>query len=369
MTVSAGIRRVIGARATMSVAATAMVCAVAAGAYVLADPPRPTRTYCAMMPDAVGLYVGNRVTIRGIRVGDVTRIDPDGERVRVEFTVDAAERIGADAGATTVSRGVVADRELAVIDDGRSAATLEPNRCLTKTLTPKSISRSMQALARLADEILAPGADEQALHRFVAAVDASVAGTGPRMNDLTRRLASALRTPDSALVHLAGVLDSLAAVSAPIAEHWGDIEAMLTRLADVLDQVDSELFTETVSIIDGFRRVLPMINDITTMFGGPILTVLNATVPLTHFIGANVAVLSRILAMIPPLLDAFRSVVDPRTDQPGLQYRPPRAAVPSADAGALCAAVNAVAAGRCHGADGGLADIDLTQLVLGMVAR
>ncbi|MFF0491888.1 MlaD family protein [Nocardia sp. NPDC004068] len=360
-------RRLLASRGFMSAVGALALCAVTAAGYLVVEPPRPAHAYCALMPDAIGLYPGNHVTMRGITVGQVTGVAPQGDKVRVDFTVDTRYPVGEDAAATTVARTVVADRELAVLQE--DWPTTPRDGCVTKTLTPKSISETFDALTRLAEQVVGPdGTAAPPLGRAVAGLDNATAGTGQQINDLIRRLGVALDSPDAALGHLAGVVDSLSRLSEAVAAHWGDIKSMLTRLAQVLDQVNNELFTETVVIIDGFRRVLPMINDITTMFGSAILTLLDATVPLTRFIGANIRVIGDILAMIPPLLDALRTVFDPNSGQPGVTYRPRRVALPAPDANAVCGAVNAVAPGRCTGTENGMADVDLVTLVLGTVS-
>ena len=43
--------------------------------------------YCAMMPDSVGLYVGNPVTQMGFKIGEVSAITPALRNVRVDFKV------------------------------------------------------------------------------------------------------------------------------------------------------------------------------------------------------------------------------------------------------------------------------------------
>ncbi|MGV9482598.1 hypothetical protein [Gordonia aichiensis] len=149
----------------------------------------------------------------------------------------------------------------------------------TKTLTPKSITETLDAMADLSAEI---AGDEQSddLARAIGALNDATAGTGPQLNEIVRRLGSALHSPDAAIGHLAGLVDALASLSEAIATHWGDIKSMLQRMGPVLDQVNNELFTETVIIIDGFQRLLPMLNDITTLFGDPILDVLDSSIPL-----------------------------------------------------------------------------------------
>ncbi|MGW4352883.1 MlaD family protein [Nocardia sp. NPDC004582] len=303
------LHRVLGSRALMSVLGVLAVCVAVAVTYVVAfDPLRKTDAYCALMPDGIGLYPGNHVTMRGITVGTVTAVAPQGTKVRVDFTVDATHPVPADAAATTVSDTVVADRDLAVLSGGQATERWDRGQCLTRTLTPKSITQTLDAMAQLSSEVLGRDQDDT-LGRAVAALDSATAGTGPQLNEIIRKLGSALHSPDAAIGHLAGLIDALSALSEAIANHWGDIKSMLTRMGPVLDQVNNELFTETVVIIDGFRRVLPLFNDVTTLFGDPIFEALDASIPLLRFIGAHVGTLREIVTKTPILTSAVTSAV------------------------------------------------------------
>ncbi|MBF6175943.1 MlaD family protein [Nocardia blacklockiae] len=364
---SARLRAVAGSRTTMSVVGALVLVLLAALGYVVAaDPLRRTVSYCAIMADGIGLYAGNHVTMRGITVGTVTSVRPENDRVRVDFSVDAEHPVLADASATTVSRNITTDRDLAVLHSGTVRDTWDPARCLTKTLTPKSLTETLRAVAELSRQLLGPAAgSDDAIGRLVTQLNAATSGTGPQLNAIVGKLGAALDHPDAAIGHLAGVVDSLAALAESVAAHWDSIDAMVLRLETVLHQVNDELFSETVGIIDSFRRVLPMLNDITTMFGDPIFLLLDASVPLLHLVGAGVATLRQILDMLPVITGAFAEVLNPRTGAPGLTYAPPRVAVPTPDAERLCAAVEPLLPGHCTGKDG-IAHLDLARTVLAL---
>ncbi|WP_232541450.1 MlaD family protein [Nocardia bovistercoris] len=362
-------RRVLESRGFVSVLAILLLCAVTVVAYVVFfDPLRKTQSYCAMMPDSIGLYAGSDVTMRGVRVGRVTALAPRGPKVRVEFEVDAAHPVQADAAATTVSDTVVADRELAVLNTGRDVNPWNPATCITRTLTPQSISRTLDAMARLSEQILGPeSGGRDSLGRAITGMDKATRGTGAQINSIVVRLGQALEAPDAAIGHLAGSVDAITSLSDAITTHWGDITSMLSRMGPVLDQVNNELFTETVLILDGFARALPLFNDITTLFSDPIFATLDAAVPLVRFLSANVGSLREIIAMMPALAGAFVTVTDPGSGRTGLTYAPPQVAIPHGDAEQLCALVNAASPGLCTGAGDGIARTRLVQLVLGSV--
>ncbi|QIS18110.1 MlaD family protein [Nocardia terpenica] len=354
--------RVLASRAFMSVAgAVVLVVVAAAGYFVVFDPAKKTESYCAIMPDAIGLYVGNQVTMRGIPVGTVTSIAAQGASAKVEFSVDADKPVYADAGATTLSDSIVAARQLAVVSSGTTTARWNPAQCLTKTLTPKSISETLNALAKLSAEIQGPDRNSpDALARGLSALNTATTGTGPQINEIVQKLSAAMAAPDADIAHLAGIFDAYASVGRKVEQHWGDLKSMLTRLAPVLDQATTDLLQPGARLFDGLQQVVPMLNDLTTILGDPIMRALDATVPLVKFLRAHVGSLAQIITMTPVLTQAFRTA-----GESGIGYAPPRVAIPQPDADTVCAAVNALAPGRCS-ADGGLAKVDAATLVLGL---
>ncbi|MCX4092053.1 MlaD family protein [Nocardia sp. alder85J] len=357
---AASLHRMLGSRAFMSiVGAVALVALVVVGYLVIFQPVKRTESYCAIMPDSIGLYVGNQVTMRGIPVGSVTSIAPQNGAVKVEFAVAADKPVYADAGATTLSDSVVASRQLAVVTGGQTTGRWNRGQCLTKTLTPKSITETLTALAQLSAQLDGPDQDHpDALARGLSALNDATSGTGPQINAIVQKLSGALSSPDADIAHLAGIFDAFASVAQQVERHWGDLTTMLTRLAPVLDQAAADLLAPGAQIMDGLRQVLPMLNDLTTAFGDPIMKALDDTVPLVKFLRADVGSLAQIITMTPVLAQAFRSA-----GASGIGYAPPRVAVPQANADQVCAVVNALAPGRCDAADG-LAKVDLVPLVL-----
>ncbi|MGW0180589.1 MlaD family protein [Nocardia sp. NPDC003345] len=358
-------KKVLGSPALMSVAGALVLVLLATALYVIVfQPMKATRAYCAIMPDSIGLYQGNQVSMRGITVGTVTGIAPEGGKVRVDFEVDADHPLYADAGATTVSDTVVADRELAVLSSGKITEQWDPGQCVTKTLTPKSLTQTITALAELSDRVGGTETQPNALAGGLDALDSASAGTGPRINDLINQLGRVLESPDADIAHLAGIFDAYASVSNKVAAHWGDLKLMLTRLGPTLNQAHSELLTPGIALFDGLREVLPMLDELTVILADPLMSGLDNLVPLVKLLRANVGSLSEIVATTPVLASALRTVTDPGTGAPGLTYAPPRVAIPQENAEQVCAAVNALAPGQCAGAANGMVDLHLMQLVL-----
>ncbi|MGV9680184.1 MlaD family protein [Nocardia sp. NPDC003482] len=356
------LHKVLASRGFMSVAGTVVAIAVVVVGYVIAfQPMKKTQSYCAIMPDSLGLYVGNQVTMRGIVVGKVTSIAPEGKGVKVGFAVEADKPVYADAGATTLADSIVAARQLAVVTSGKNTAHWNPGQCITKTLTPKSITETLNAVAQLAAQINGgDGTTPDALAHGLAELNVATAGTGPQINEIVTKLSAALASPDADIANLTGIFDAFASVGSKVEQYWGDLQSMLTRLAPVLNAARTDLLEPGAQVLDGLGQLLPVLNDLTTIFGDPLMRGLDATVPLVKFLRTHVGSLAQVISMTPVLTDAFRAV-----GEHGIGYAPPKVALPQDNADQVCAAVNALAPGRCV-AEGGAAKVDMAALVFGL---
>ncbi|WP_225732382.1 MULTISPECIES: MlaD family protein [unclassified Nocardia] len=363
------LRRLLATPGFASIAvATIAAIIVASGYFLLHNPAKKMLHYCAVMPDAVGLYVGNQVTERGIAVGSVTGIRPEGRSVRVEFEMDANYPLTGDVSAATVSDTVVADRGLAVLADRAAHTRWNPDRCITKTATPKTVTETLDALTTLTTE-LGDGSQAAGLQHIrdaIAAIGTATSGTGPKLNELIKQLAGALSAPDTAIGHIGSLVDDLNSLSSSISGNWDDIAVMLRQFAPVLNLFNS-LWSQIVSIGDSIATIIPWVNDITTTYGGAILDGLDAAIPYLRLLGANVGTLEQIIATIPPLVSAFEQSIDPHTGRITLAIAPSKTALPQQDADRICAAANALTTGRCPNPANGLTGIDVVPLVLGPV--
>lgn len=337
------------------------------GYFVAFRPLDKTIGYCAILPDAVGLYPSNHVTMLGMPVGTVTALSPDGAGVRVEFEVDADHPLTGQVIATTVADTLLADRNLAVLGEP-GAPDWNRNTCVTRTFTPKSMTETLAAFSALADQLGGNGdpAERSRIRDTVAAFQRATSGTGPKMNALIQDLGTALRAPDAAIGHIGALLDALGELSTSISVNWQDIKTTLLNAGPGIAFVN-EVWQQVIQIVDSLLVDFPMFNDIARKYGREILGGIDDLAPYLRLLGAGVGSLKQVIDMIPALVGAFQRAIDPETGEVRLTYAAPKVALPQADADQICAAVNTVTPGRCKTSDNGLAGVDLAAIVLGSV--
>lgn len=340
------------------------VCVIAAGVYAVAAAGQG-RTYCALMPDSVGLYRDSAVTMRGIVVGSVTDIAHDGGRVRVEFEVHDDHRPVGEVSATTVSSGIVADRELAVLS-GSGGAEWDPEVCIERTLTPQSLSRTLDGIAHLSDQIVAH--DGPGLGRALSGLDEATAGVSGEMNAVIHTLASALESPEEDIARTGRIIEALASLAESANRGWADVESMFTRFPETFGILDHELFPMVVELGDALAKLLPMLNELSVFSGAALATDLDLAVPFLEWAAANVGGLREVMDLIPVIASGFTGVTDPETGGVKVSYAPPTVGLSGVEADLMCEHLNGFDPGLCR-ASGDLARVDMTRLVLGAVTR
>ncbi|MGC7304386.1 Mce family protein, partial [Mycobacteroides abscessus subsp. abscessus] len=68
------LRRILASRGFISVAGVVLIVFIGTAGLVVHQRLEKRIAYCAVMPDAIGLYPGNDVLVRGVKVGTVTGI-------------------------------------------------------------------------------------------------------------------------------------------------------------------------------------------------------------------------------------------------------------------------------------------------------
>ncbi|MET9215136.1 MULTISPECIES: MlaD family protein [unclassified Nocardia] len=366
------LRRFLGSRAVMSVAM--IVAVVVAGAAVLAigKPAPATRDYCADMPDSIGLYQGSSVTVLGVPVGEVTDVELVGTIARVRFTVRADRRLPEDVGAVTVSDTLIADRKLALIGDEPAHGGWNPGRCITRTLTPKSMSETFDALAQLTDQLNAVDdpAQRDALGSGIAALDRATDGSGEQINALINSASAALAAPDAAIGHLGALLDAVAELTQRARGGWPQVRETVSGLPQTFNDINVIAFPPIIDLVAALSQVLPQINDVIMMFGSPALRALDSAASLADLLKSGVGSLAELIGMIPAIATGFATALDPATGRPTLGYAAPKLVLASPDSGQVCAAVQAITGQGCLTADNGALTLPpLPVLLAGVSAR
>lgn len=352
----------MGTRIRRWAAASAVVAAVAATVSACGA-GTPDRHFCAILPDAVGLYVGNPVTQMGYPIGSVTAVAPAATDVRVEFEVTTDRSLPADVQAVIRSMSVLADRSLELVGNYTGGPLLTAGTCipLERSATPKSLSQIVQSMAAFLDTVSPDGSDNVA--DTITALDAMLAGQGARAGDVLTRLSALLDSPDRAISETGSIVTNFARLTTELSSVRGTLKQVLLDA----DATTDDLVTAT----DGVRRmtaVLPlmigMIADLERELGEQTQQVFDTVSVALRKLSPHATAIAGILSPIP----GWVAGVGDRFSEQGLQlkWRPPLYRIRTPNGLLLCGQMNARVPGSCADVAGTpyAVDVALLQYVL-----
>jgi phospholipid/cholesterol/gamma-HCH transport system substrate-binding protein len=175
--------------------AVAVIAAViGAGWWYLGSGDEPM-TVTAQFDSASGLYEGNVVAVLGMPVGKVTRINPRGPYVEVEFTVEHGVKVPANAQAVTVSTSILTDRQIELTPPYRGGPLLENHDTigLTRTKTPVEFSRVLAVLDKVTKSLEGDGHGGGPIADVINNGAEVVGGNGGKIKGALDELSKALR--------------------------------------------------------------------------------------------------------------------------------------------------------------------------------
>lgn len=239
-------------------------------------------TVKAYLADSAGLFVGNDVGILGVTVGEITAIEPEGDKVLVTMEIDGDQPVPADAGAVVVARSVATDRyvELTpVFHDGDKKMADDTTIPLEKTQTPVDFDQVLASLNEFATGIGGNAKTTKAVQRFIDAGTRALQGRGPLLNQTIHSLADGVDGIASQREDVAATLKSLDVLLTTIASNESTARAFIQQvsrasklLADerenfrqALRSLDSAVTTVAKFAVDNRQAIVDNVNGSTRL--------------------------------------------------------------------------------------------------------
>lgn len=347
------------------------VVAVVAGFSNASCTPAPLAeavTYCAIMPDSVGLYVDNPVTHLGYPIGKIAAITPSARSVRVDFKINAGRAVPADTKAVTRSTSILADRALELVGDFGEGRHLSPGACipLDRSLTPKSLSEVIGSSTTFLNSINPAGS--QSIGGLVRQLDEAVRNQGSGANKLLTTTSAVVDSPDQAIGDLSSITRNLTQLSTMLV----DVNPTLKSVFDdgafsVAREVDDGLHGAT-GLFDGIIPVVEAAAAIEKELGPQLQQLLDAISVTLRKASPRAPFYASLLNVAPRVLNGFINLANNHDFT--LHYRPPLYRIRTPDGVLQCNLMNASVPGSCANVKGTpyAVDVALLQYVLTMAA-
>lgn len=183
-------------RTVLIAALLTAVALVVAGAYVFRPTPAEPLRFTAQFDNAIGLYVGNDVSVLGMPVGRVTAIENRGAHVDVDIEIDPGVDIPAAVTAVTVGTSILTDRHVELTPAYSGGQVLADGAVLDaqSTRTPIEFDRVLAMVDKLGGAMGGDGEGAGPLADLMSATSGITSTSGPEIKAALAGLSDALRT-------------------------------------------------------------------------------------------------------------------------------------------------------------------------------
>ncbi|MCU1680695.1 MAG: transporter substrate-binding protein [Amycolatopsis sp.] len=218
------------------VAFTCVVALVLTGALYFVFHEDKSTKLSAYFGKTVGLYAGSSVRVLGVKVGEVTSVQPQGAAVRVDLTVDEGVQIPADAGAVVVAPSLVSDRYVQLtpaydVGPVMATGTVIPQ---SRTATPVELDDLYSSLDKLSTSLGPDGANKNgALSGVLDTAAANLDGNGKNINNTITQLSDLAKTLDGSKDDLFATVTNLNTFTKALADSDAELNEFYGRAADV----------------------------------------------------------------------------------------------------------------------------------------
>ncbi|MEV8609068.1 MCE family protein [Amycolatopsis sp. NPDC051373] len=190
----------------------------------------------AYFSGAVGLYEGNSVRMLGVDLGTVTKVQPMGNQVRVDFEYDRSVPVPADAKALIVSPSLVSDRYIQLAPAYTGGPKISDGAVipLNRTEVPLEVDQLAASLAKVSETLGPNGANKNgSLSDLLNTVAKNVDGNGQALHDTIAKLGQASGTLAGNKDDLFQTVQNLGQFSQTLVNSDSQVRQFESQLADV----------------------------------------------------------------------------------------------------------------------------------------
>ena len=327
-------------------------------------------SYCATMPDSVGLYVDNPVTHLGFPIGKVTAITPAAQSVRVDFSVDGVRSIPADARAVTRSTSILADRALELVGNYDDAGPhLTSGTCipLSRTLTPMSLSEVIGSNTKFINAINPPGSDN--VGAVVNGVDQAARNQGAGADELLTTTSRVLDSPDQAIGDLNSITLNLNQLTTTLVDLQPTLKEVFDDTANTVGPEARDTLLGSDNVFEGIIPVIDAAAGIEKELGPQLQQLLDAVSVVVRKASPRAPYYASLLNVAPRLINGIANLANNHDFT--LHYRPPTYRLRAPEGVLQCNIMNASMPGSCANVKGTpyAVDVALLQYVLTQAAN
>ncbi|GGS41832.1 MCE family protein [Streptomyces griseoviridis] len=250
-------------------------------------------TYSADFTESAGLDEGDEVRVAGVKVGEVTGVALDGDRVKVSFEVEDAW-IGDRTTAAIAIKTLLGDKYLAL--DPLGTAEQDPGDRIprTRTTSPYDVTQAFQDLSSTVDAI-----DTRKLAESFETISETFENSPPHVRKAATGLSDLSRSVSKRDRELAELLDGSARLTQTLKDKQSSFETLIEDAGPLLGELQDRRDAVT-ALLKGSRalgtQLTGLVEDNERQLGPTLEALGRVTTVLTE----NSAQLERTLALVGP---------------------------------------------------------------------
>ncbi len=290
---------------------------VVGGWYALIRKP-DVRTVHADFAFVNGLFTGSKVTVLGVPVGRIDRLEPAGDHVRVTMTVDGAVRLPADVSAYVLNPSVISERHLELGPAYTGGAELVDGATIprTRTHSPIGFDQLLGSLGTLT-QVLGPGEAPDSggpapggLGALVNKTAQAWDGRGPEFQRALDQLASASGIVGARSDDIEGLIGGLSQLMNSFQAKQVSLDGLIRSMGELSGQwagTDQDIATPIADL----RTVVDQINAFVAEHGDQVGVVAENLEELGKVLAENRAGLAEFMDLAPLMMQNLSSTVGP----------------------------------------------------------
>lgn len=257
--------------------------------------------YSAEFSEAGGLRKDNDVRIAGVKVGKVSAIDLEGDRVLISFRVKNAW-LGDATGASIQIKNVLGQKYLAL--DPQGEHVLDPGKPipLQRTTAPYDLLEAFRDLSKTVDDI-----DVAQLARSFDTLSATFAETPSDVRAALEGLSKLSGTIATRDRQLKTLVSNTRQISQTLVDRDAEVQRLLRDGDDLLRTISARQ-QAIKDLLDGSRRLADALDGIVADNDGQLGPVLEQLDRLTSMLQRNQDSLSRGIAAFAPAIRVLTNV-------------------------------------------------------------
>ncbi|MFE6337228.1 MCE family protein [Streptomyces sp. NPDC057798] len=250
-------------------------------------------TYTADFTEAAGLDEGDEVRVAGVKVGEVTGVALDGDRVKVTFEVEDAW-IGDRSTAAIAIKTLLGDKFLAL--DPLGTAEQDPGHRIprTRTTSPYDVTQAFQDLSSTVDAI-----DTQQLAKSFETISETFENSPPHVRKAATGLSDLSRTVSKRDGELSELLKGSAQFTKTLKDKKSSFETLIEDAGPLLGELKDRRDAIT-ALLEGSRDLGTELTGLVEDNDKQLGPTLKALGRVTTVLEENSTQLDRTLALVGP---------------------------------------------------------------------